>query len=109
MRSYDEEIEVRTGLIGAKEGPAQFRWRRRSLRVSEVQHRWLETTDWWHGTQVSAARGDTEEVETEAGDLLGEEEVWRVVAGTAASADLGVYELVHNWSNGQWRLRAVVH
>ena len=54
MRRYDEEIEVRTGLIGTQEGPAHFSWRRRIWRVSQVETRWLETADWWRGAQVEA-------------------------------------------------------
>ncbi|HEY3548288.1 MAG TPA: DUF6504 family protein [Propionicimonas sp.] len=107
MRRYDEEIEVRTGLIGTQEGPAHFSWRRRIWRVSQVQTRWLETADWWRGAQVEAARGDGPEV-ADAGDLLGEEEIWRVVASPGAAARSGVYELAHSWGDGRWRLRAVM-
>ena len=96
MRRYDEEIEVRTGLIGTQEGPAHFSWRRRIWRVSQVQTRWLETADWWRSAQVEAARGDGPEV-ADAGDLLGEEEIWRVVASPGAAARSGVYELAHSW------------
>ena len=106
MRRYDEEIEVRTGLIGTQEGPAHFSWRRRIWRVSQVQTRRLETAEWWRGAQVEAARGDAPEVAD--GDLLGEEEIWRVVASPGAAAGSGVYELVHSWSSGSWRLRAVM-
>jgi hypothetical protein len=97
MRRYDEEIEVRTGLIGTQEGPAHFSWRRRIWRVSQVETRWLETADWWRSAQVEAA-----------GDLLGEEEIWRVVASPGTAAGSGVYELVHSWGSGRWRLRAVM-
>ena len=107
MRRYDEEIEVRTGLIGTQEGPAHFSWRRRIWRVSQVQTRWLETADWWRSAQVEAARGDGPEV-ADAGDLLGEEEIWRVVASAGATASSGVYELAHSWGSGRWRLRAVL-
>ncbi len=44
----------------------------------------------------------------DAGDLLGEEEIWRVVASPGAAAGSGVYELAHSWGNGRWRLRAVM-
>lgn len=107
MRRYDEEIEVRTGLIGSQEGPAHFSWRRRVWRVSQVQQRWLETADWWRGAQVEAVHGDSTEA-AGAGDLLDEEEIWRVVASAGASAASGVYELAHSWGSGQWRLRAVM-
>lgn len=107
MRRYDEEIEVRTGLIGTQEGPAHFSWRHRIWRVSQVQNRWLETADWWRSAQVEAARGDIDEP-AETGDLLGEEEIWRVVASAGAAAASGVYELAHSWGSGRWRLRAVM-
>ncbi len=107
MRRYDEEIEVRTGLIGTQEGPAHFSWRRRILRVSQVQQRWLETADWWRGAQVEAVHGEVVDASA-VGDLLGEEEIWRVVASAGASAGSGVYELAHSWGSGQWRLRAVM-
>ena len=58
MRRYDEAIEVRQGLVGDDEGPAQFLWRRRLWKVIELQTRWVETADWWNSTQVRAARGD---------------------------------------------------
>ena len=106
MRRYDEEIEVRTGLIGSDEGPAHFSWRRRILRVTQVQNRWVETADWWRGAQVEAARGDAPEAAD--ADLLGEEEIWRVVASPGAAARSGVYELAHSWGSGRWRLRAVM-
>jgi hypothetical protein len=44
----------------------------------------------------------------DAADLLGEEEVWRVVASPGAAARSGVYELAHSWGDGRWRLRAVM-
>ncbi len=106
MRRYDEMIEVRPGLVGIHEGPAQFLWRRRLWRVTEVQTRWLETSDWWNSPQVRAVRGDLDAAE--GGDLLGEEEVWRVVASPGRSGEAGVYELAHAWGSGEWRLRRVV-
>lgn len=65
MRRYDEPIEVRLGdQVGDRaEGPAQFLWRNRLWRVLEVQSRWVESSDWWNGPSVRAARG----VEEDAG------------------------------------------
>ncbi|HSN44002.1 MAG TPA: DUF6504 family protein [Propionibacteriaceae bacterium] len=65
MRRYDEPIEVRLGSqVGDRaEGPAQFLWRNRLWRVLEVQSRWVESSDWWNGPSVRAARG----VEEDAG------------------------------------------
>ena len=107
MRRYDEEIEVRTGLIGAQEGPAHFSWRRRVLRVSQVENRWLETSEWWRSAPVEAARGDVAEAPADD-DLLGEEEIWLVVARAGSSASSGVYELAHSWGSGRWRRRGVM-
>ena len=107
MRRYDEEIEVRTGLIGAQEGSAHFSWRRRVLKVTQVENRWLETSAWWRSAQVEAARGDVDEASADD-DLLGEEGVWLVVARAGASASSGVYELAHSWGSGRWRLRGVL-
>lgn len=106
MRRYDEPIEVRQGLIGTQEGPSQFRWRRRLWQVTAVQRRWVETLDWWNSPQVKAARGDVES--DQGGDLLAEEEVWRVEASPSSWGSPGVYELAHAWDTGRWRLRTVV-
>jgi len=106
MRRYDEAIEVRPGLVGDHEGPERFRWRRRLWLVTEVQTRWVETADWWNSPQVRAARGDVDAAE--GGDLLAEEEVWRVVATPGGAGESGVYELGHSWGSGTWRLRRVV-
>lgn len=41
-------------------------------------------------------------------DLLGEQEVWRVVAAEGRYGTSGVYELARSWGSGAWRLRTVV-
>jgi len=106
VRRYDEQIDVRPGLVAGTDGPAQFVWRRRLWRVTEVQTRWVETADWWNSPQVRAARGDSEDAD--GGDLLREEEIWRVVASPGRERDAGIYELAHAWGSGRWMLRAVV-
>lgn len=105
MRSYDEPIEVQRGLVAGLEAPAQFLWRDRLWTVQDVQTRWVETGAWWDGAAARAVRGENADAD---GDLLTEEEVWRVVAGRGRAAPLGVYELAHTWGTGQWRLRSVV-
>jgi hypothetical protein len=105
MRSYDEPIEVRRGLVAGAEAPAQFLWRDRLWMVQDVQTRWTETGAWWDGPAARALRGESAD---EEGDLLAEEEVWRVVAGQGRAGHLGVYELAHAWGTGQWRLRSVL-
>ncbi|MFT3861710.1 DUF6504 family protein [Micropruina sp.] len=112
MRRYDEAIEVRQGLVGGDEGPAQFLWRRRLWKVLELQTRWVETADWWNSTQVRVARGEDAAgpifADGEGDDLLGEQEVWRVVAADGRHGSSGVYELARSWGSGVWRLRTVV-
>lgn len=109
MRRYDEAIEVRQGLVGDAEGPAQFLWRRKLWKVTELQTRWVETADWWNSGQARAARGDNTIVDDDPdGDLLGETEVWRVVAADGRQGNTGVYELARSWGSGAWRLRTVV-
>jgi hypothetical protein len=63
MRSYDEQIEVDEGRIGASgdswlEGPERFRWRGRLMLVQQVLARWVETGAWWDAPLVRAVRGD---------------------------------------------------
>ena len=123
MRRYNEAIEVRQGLVGDDEGPAQFLWRHRLWKVLELQTRWVETADWWNSTQVRAARGDltptdptatdgpattTGHTDSDGDDLLGEQEIWRVVAADGRFGTSGVYELARSWGSGAWRLRTVV-
>ena len=108
MRRYDEAIEVRQGMVGGDEGPAQFLWRHRLWKVLELQTRWVETADWWNSAQVRAARGDDESADSADDDLLGEQEIWRVVAADGRLGESGVYELARSWGSGAWRLRTVV-
>lgn len=57
---------------------------------------------------MRAARGEAlPEPEAESDDLLGEQEIWRVLAADGRSGHPGVYELAR-WGNGEWRLRTVV-
>ncbi len=107
MRRFDEPIEVRPGLIDDQEGPAHFVWRRQVWKVTELQRRWVETLDWWNSPQIRAARGDVESA-AEDGDLLAEQEVWRVVAAPGRWGSPGVYELAHTWGSEQWRMRTVI-
>ena len=112
MRRYDEAIEVRQGVVGDDEGPAQFLWRHRLWKVLELQNRWVETGDWWNTSQVRAARGDSTPDPAagadDSDDLLGEQEIWRVVAADGRLGSSGVYELARSWGSGRWSLRTVV-
>lgn len=126
MRRYDDQVEVRRGLVDGSEGPAQFLWRSRLWVVCEVLAHWVETGTWWEEAPVRRVLG-TEAVDSTgerpdaagAGlvvDLLGEREVWRVEAACgrsgyqagAGSGQRGVFDLSFDWAGGQWRLvRAV--
>ncbi|MVA77312.1 hypothetical protein GC722_14965 [Auraticoccus sp. F435] len=110
MRRVDEVVEVSRGLVGHEEGPAEFRWRGRRWRVRQLQTSWVETVDWWNSVDVRAARGEQldELSGAAAGDLLAEEELWRVEAEAERSGRVGVYELAHRWSDGSWRIRGVL-
>lgn len=120
MRCYDEPIDVR-----GNDGPAEFLWRNRLWVVRAIQQRWIETGSWWDGPQARAVRGGGadrhEAIDPDAGDhddtsgsdLLGEEEIWRVVAASGRQGIEGVYELAQVISGapaerGTWRLRTVV-
>ena len=112
MRRCDEPVEVRKGMVAGREGPAEFEWRGRRWLVHQLQESWVQTVDWWDAPEVRAARGEQlEDGDDAGGDLLVEEEVWRVEASWARRGqrgEPGVYELAHRWSDGRWRLRAVL-
>jgi hypothetical protein len=105
MRTYNEPIHVRAGVVAGLEAPAQFLWRDRLWLVREVQTRWLETGEWWDGPAARAVRGE----EASGGEeVSAEEEVWRVVAANGRAGHAGVYELAHACQTGEWHLRSVV-
>ncbi|WP_036196298.1 DUF6504 family protein [Nocardioides aequoreus] len=97
MRRYDDPVEVRTGS-GAD--PDQFLWRGRLWQVREVVAHWVETGAWWRHEGP------------ESGDLLREQEVWRVTAAPGRTAwrvgDFGVFDLAFSWVDGGWRLTRAV-
>ncbi len=110
MRRYDEEIDVRRGLVAGQEAPAQFLWRGRLWVVRDIIAHWVETGAWWDQPGVGALFGAADEGEPEAGgartrcaDLLDERELWRVEA-IRARADTGVFDVSFGWALGQWRL-----
>lgn len=107
MRRYNEPIEVKPGLVAGQEAPAQFLWRNRLWLVRAIEDRWLETGDWWDGRAARAVRGDDVDP-GQRGDLLAEQEVWRVVAAPGRSAEHGVCELAHGSTTGEWRLRTLL-
>lgn len=57
MRTYDELIEVRRGLVAGQEAPEQFLWRGRLWVVRDVLSHWVETGAWWEQAGVAALLG----------------------------------------------------
>ncbi|HSK28041.1 MAG TPA: DUF6504 family protein [Jiangellales bacterium] len=124
-RRYDEQVEVRRGLVGGAEAPAQFLWRDRLFLVQGVLAHWVETGAWWRSPAARAVHG-VEEGEGEgppgrpgaadpaagvrgASVALGlladdEREVWRVEAAAGRWSPSGVFDLALDWSSGSWVL-----
>lgn len=110
MRRYADPVEVRRGWVSETEveGPEQFLWHGRLWKVRAVLAHWVETGPWW--------RRDTDAEGATIGDLLTEQELWRVEAGhrmppgkdvDGEDADThvsGVFELSFDWSDGCWQL-----
>ena len=88
MRQYVEPVEVRRGLVGDVEGPAQFLWRDRLYLVRDVLAFWVESTAWWRGGREST----------------GEREVWRVEAARGRHQHRLVADLALDPSEGHWVL-----
>ncbi|MGH3502688.1 MAG: DUF6504 family protein [Nocardioidaceae bacterium] len=126
MRRYDEDIDVRQGLVSGQEAPEQFLWRERLWVVREIIAHWIETGAWWEQPGVAALL-DVGSAPAPAGpggaDLLAEREVWRVeaargaragqVAGqvaaqAAARTGWGVFDLTFDWGGGRWQLATSV-
>lgn len=110
MRIYREPIEVRRGVVGDVEGPAQFLWRGKLWLVRGVETRWTETGPWWDSPAARAVRTGAvkDDGDLLADDLLSEEETWRVAAANGRLGESGVYELTHTWATGEWRMSRVV-
>ncbi|MDR1851989.1 MAG: hypothetical protein LBR21_04980 [Propionibacteriaceae bacterium] len=96
MRRYDEDIEVACDMVDGRYQPVKFCRSHRWWRIGEVFSKWVETADWWRSGSVDPD-----------GDMLGEEEVYRVGARPVDGGSDGVYELARSWS-GSWRLRGVM-
>lgn len=101
-RRYDEQVEVRRGLVDGTEAPAQFLWRDRLFLVRAVLAHWVETGPWWRSAAALAVHG----VDGALGVLDdGEREVWRVEAGAGRWSSSGVFDLVTDVADGTWVLR----
>lgn len=88
MRHYVEPVEVRSGLVGGIEGPAQFLWRRRLYLVRDVLGFWVESSSWWRAGDGGCA----------------ERQVWRVEAGRGRQASRVVADLALDPVDAQWLL-----
>jgi hypothetical protein len=121
MRRYDEEIDVRRGLVCGQDAPEQFLWRDRLWVVRDIIAHWVETGAWWEQPGVGVLFGGLDAVEESApgvveeptprvvdgpargADLLGEKEIWRVEA-VRPRAGAGVFDVSFDWTLGRWRL-----
>lgn len=131
MRRYGDPVEVRRGLVRAgsgpaqeqgggvgvlEEGPEQFLWRGRLWQVRSVVAHWVETGAWWQSADAVAVIGSDDPAAVAAevggsgvgGDLLSEQEVWRVEARRGPVDPGGVFDLAFCWSRGSWQLVACV-
>jgi hypothetical protein len=115
MRRYDDQIEVRAGIVDGMEGPAQFVWRDQLWQVRAVVGHWVDTAPWWHQPAVQGLLGIHEDdgaADANArpapvgsvASLVAERDVWRVEASRGRLGTSGVFELVHDGTTGQWRL-----
>lgn len=106
MRVYEETIEVRRGEVCGREAPSQFLWRDRLWIVRAVEQHWVVTGPWWDSSAARAVRDGA--VTPGEEEILGEEEIWRVVAASGRTGTHGVYELTHVVASDSWRLSRVV-
>lgn len=119
MRRYDEQVEVRRGLVAGVEGPQQILWRGRLFCVRDVLDHWLETGPWWrsaatravHGIDVhsdgaAADHGDAGALGPARSVLLeaAEREVWRVEVSAGRESPTAVLDVAMDWADGRWRL-----
>lgn len=134
MRRYDDPVDVRRGMVDGSEGPEQFLWRGRLWKVHTVLAHWVETGAWWDSTGARAVLGTEPAAPARKGggngggngssagavsllpapaaDLGAEREVWRVEAsrgrlsshGGGEGDGGGVFDLLFDWAEGDWRL-----
>jgi hypothetical protein len=109
-RRFSAELEVLTRSAPTGPEPGEFHWRGRRYVVAEVLARWTQSGSWWTGTAVRALHGGAAPKEA-AGSLDdGEEQWWRVEAGSgrlaALSGGTGVYDLC--CAGGRWSLKRVL-
>jgi len=121
MRTYSDQVEVRTGPVPgygpdgvpstfsdalrfderAEDAPQQFLWRGRLWQVREVIAHWMEVGAWWV-RRPEDAPGRSE--------LATERQVWRVTAArgravaTIGDPGFGVFDLTFDGAERAWRL-----
>lgn len=100
MRCYDEPIEACFGAGSYHDGhdelpgvPAEFRWRRRSWQICEIEGHWVMAEPWWEGHRVEPVR---------------HHEVWQVRAREPWQGREGIFRLHRAHDTGQWMLHAVM-
>lgn len=100
MRRYDEPIEACFGAGSYSNGedelpgvPAEFRWRRRSWRICEVEGHWVLADPWWEGPRVGAVR---------------QRDIWQVRARDPWRGQEGVFQIYRHHDTGHWTLHGVV-
>lgn len=112
MRTYDEVIEVRRGLVAGQEAPEQFLWRSQLWVVRDLVASWVETGSWWEQPNIAGLLGVGTDQSRLGADLLAERAVWRVEAcrgrprsGTASEpASFGVFDLAFDEAAASWLL-----
>ena len=112
MRTYDEIVEERRGLVAGQEAPEQFVWRCQLWVVRDVVASWVETGSWWEQPGIADLLGVRADPSRLGADLLAERDVWRVEAwrgrprgGPACEpASFGVFDLAFDWAAASWLL-----
>ena len=115
MRTYDETVEVRRGLVAGQEAPEQFVWRSRLWVVRDLVAHWVVTGSWWEQPGIADLLGDPSRLSADpsrlGADLLAEREVWRVEACRGRPPQLsgddssfGVFDLAFDWATASWLL-----
>ena len=86
MGRIDEAVAV---LVDQEGAPTLFRWREKDYQVSSRPVRWFARAEWWVGER--AHRG--------IGSGAVEVEMWRL-----SVAEEGVFDVLHSYSLGSWKL-----
>jgi hypothetical protein len=86
MGRIDEAVAV---LVDQEGAPTLFRWREKDYQVSSRPVRWFARAEWWVGER--AHRG--------IGSGAVEVEMWRL-----SVAEEGVFDVLHSYSVGSWKM-----